>query len=113
MSLNGDFEREWKNMRLRTPRDFGALIRERRRKTGLRQEQLARKAGVGRQWLVEVEKGKAGAPLGLVLRTLDALGITLTANENGARAERPAHRGKPVDIDQLLDELRTPKKRKS
>jgi HTH-type transcriptional regulator / antitoxin HipB len=99
-------------MRLRTPRDFGALIRERRRKNGLRQEQLARKAGVGRQWLVEVEKGKAGAALGLVLRTMEALGIALSADEGKAGTKKPARSSKPVDIDRLLDNLRASKKRK-
>lgn len=98
-------------MRLRTPGDFGALVRERRRKKGLRQEQLARRAGVSRQWLVDLEKGKAGAPLGLVLRAIEALEIVLSAEEGAAKtAKTKKAKGKPVDIDRLLDNLRKPKR---
>lgn len=96
-------------MRLRTPADFGAAIRDRRRKLGLQQKTLAQKVGVGRQWIVELEKGKAGAPLALVLRTMDALGILLTS-EAGARKPKNATGVKRnIDIDQILDNLRNKK----
>lgn len=70
-------------MRIRTPLDLGLIIRDRRRKLGLSQSQLAEKAGVGRQWLVAVERGKARVEIGLVLRTLAALDLTLSADGNG------------------------------
>ncbi len=70
-------------MRIRTPADLGALIRDRRTKLGMEQRALAEKAGVSRQWIVEVEKGKPRAEIGLLLRTIDALGIGLEA-ENKA-----------------------------
>jgi HTH-type transcriptional regulator/antitoxin HipB len=66
-------------MRIRTPVDLGALIRERRIKLGLDQRSLAQKVGVSRQWIVEVEKGKPRAEIGLLLRTIAALGISLAA----------------------------------
>ena len=69
-------------MRIRTPLDLGLIIRDRRRKLRLSQSQLAEKAGVGRQWLVAVERGKARAEIGLVLRTLAALDLTLSADGN-------------------------------
>lgn len=102
-------------MKLRTAGDVGAAVRDGRRKLGLRQKELARKAGVSRQWLVELEKGKAGAPLGLVLRTMDALGITLIADAKmpeakKTRTKKTAGRRKPVDINGLLDNLRKPKR---
>src|ERR1700690_4152280 len=94
MSSNGDFWccRQtttllgwWPNgdmpggfMRVRTPADFAAVVRDRRLKLGWKQVELARKVGAGRQWIVDLERGKPGARLALVLRTLDALGITLT-----------------------------------
>ncbi len=59
---------------LRTPADVGALIRDRRRVLKLDQADLARMIGVSRLWVNQVEKGKPGASLGLVLRALDALG---------------------------------------
>ena len=64
-------------MRLRTPTDIGLTIRERRRSLGLDQKTLALRVGVSRQWIIAAEQGKRRAELGLVLRTLDTLGITL------------------------------------
>jgi len=57
-------------MRIRTPLDLGLAIRDKRRKLKLSQNELARKAGVGRQWVVAIEHGKSRAELSLVLRTL-------------------------------------------
>jgi hypothetical protein len=45
-------------MRIRTPTDLGAAIRDRRTKLGLAQGALAQKVDVSRQWIVEVEKGQ-------------------------------------------------------
>lgn len=68
-------------MEIRTPRDIGGLIRARRRALGLDQRTLAAQVGVSRLWLGEVERGKPGASLALVLRTLATLGVTLSAPE--------------------------------
>ncbi len=44
--------------------------------------------GVSRLWVNQVEKGKPGASLGLVLRALDSLGVTLTGDTaDGASTE--------------------------
>jgi HTH-type transcriptional regulator/antitoxin HipB len=67
-------------MRLRTPRDVGAIIRERRRALGLDQSELAKKVGVSRLWINQMERGKSGASLNLVMRTFAAIGIELTAD---------------------------------
>jgi HTH-type transcriptional regulator/antitoxin HipB len=95
-------------MRIRTPADLGALIRDRRIKLGLDQRSLAQKVGVSRQWIVEVEKGKPRAEIGLVLRTIDALGIRLATDE-----EAPATKGggtPPVDIDSIVAAARGERK---
>lgn len=68
-------------MILRTPRDIGALIRQRRQDAGLDQAALAEKVGVSRWWINEIEKGKPRAELGLVLRTLTVLGVKLATHE--------------------------------
>ena len=81
-------------MRIRTPLDLGLVIRHRRRKLGLSQSALAEMAGVGRQWLVAVERGKARAEVGLVLRTLGVLDLTLSADA-GAQDRTTA---RPDDI---------------
>ena len=70
-------------MKIRTPLELGLIIRDRRRKLGMSQNALAERAGVGRQWLVAVEHGKARAEVGLVLRTLGALDLTLSVAGNG------------------------------
>ena len=93
-------------MFLRTPADFGAIIREHRRRAGLNQATLAAKAGVGRQWIVKAEKGKPGAPLGLILRTLRVLGISLVIDEPGRKKRRMSGYRGGVDLDELLNSLR-------
>ena len=65
-------------MILRTPKDIGALVRQRRHDTGMDQATLAKKVGVSRWWVHEIERGKPRAELGLVLRTLTVLGVTLS-----------------------------------
>ena len=60
-----------------SPHDLGTLIRERRRERALSQQRLADAVGVSRQWIVEVERGKARAEVGLLLRVLNALDLTV------------------------------------
>ena len=91
-------------MLIRTPADLGALIRDYRRRRGLDQQALAKKIGVSRQWVVEIEKGKPRAEIGLILRALDVLGVPLSVDDRKA-----AKRGKDVagvDIDRIVDNAR-------
>lgn len=66
-------------MILYTAKDIGALIRDRRTELGLSQVQLAKRIGVSRIWIVQIEKGKPNAQLGLILRALQELKILLHA----------------------------------
>ena len=95
-------------MKIHSPSDLGALIRERRTKMGLDQVSLARRAGTSRKWLVEVEQGKPRAAIGLILRTLQALGTSLEVNEpKDTRASRDSKRPIPaLDINQHLERFR-------
>jgi DNA-binding XRE family transcriptional regulator len=43
----------------RTRRDIGSAIRDRRRRLGLGQDELAARVGVSRKWIVDLEKGEA------------------------------------------------------
>ena len=89
-------------MQIRTPLDLGLAIHDRRRKLKLSQTELARKAGVGRQWVVAIEHGKSRAELGLVLRTLSALDLPLTIDPGDRRL--PSSDGmNPVDIDAVVN----------
>lgn len=92
------------HIHLRTPADIGALIRDRRRARQWDQADLARTIGVSRLWVNQVERGKPGASLGLVLRALDALDVPLTAGqaeEASGVAPIPI-----VDIDAIVDAAR-------
>ena len=94
-------------VRIRTPTDLGLVIREQRKRLRLGQRELARQAGVSRQWVVEVENGKQRAEVGLVLRTLAALGLDLSI-EKRAQPEARAKAGTlvPVDIDAVIERAR-------
>ncbi|MEV4642464.1 helix-turn-helix transcriptional regulator [Actinoplanes sp. NPDC049548] len=66
-------------MRITSARDLGLAVRQARQDRGQTQADLATAAGVSRRWLSDLESGKATAEFGLILRTLDALGIGLDA----------------------------------
>lgn len=68
-------------MFVRSARTLGILLREQRRLRGLTQAQLARRAGVSRQLLSGLERGREGAELGRVLRTLACAGVILKFEE--------------------------------
>jgi len=82
---------------------MGALIRDQRKARKLGQQQLAEKVGVSRQWLSEVEKGKSSVELGLVLRTLEALGVAI----GFAPAEVTNKKRVPsIDLDSIVQAAR-------
>lgn len=94
-------------MRIRTPADLGALVRDRQTKLALDQRSLAQKVSVSRQWIVEVEKGKPRGEIGLLLRIIDTLGIHLTTEEAPGKKR---HTAPSVDIDSIVATARGEKK---
>jgi HTH-type transcriptional regulator/antitoxin HipB len=60
---------------IRSTEDLGRVIHERRLELGYTQKQLADRAGVTRQWIASIEKGRDRAELGPVLRTIFQLGL--------------------------------------
>jgi HTH-type transcriptional regulator/antitoxin HipB len=93
-------------MRIRTPIDLGALIRERRKALRLDQKTLAEKVGVSRQWIVDVEQGKPRLEIGPVLRTADALGIVLTVD----KPTKGRSSAQPAILDSIVDAARKRRK---
>ena len=93
-------------MRVRTATDLGAFIRERRVKLAMDQSDLAEKAGTSRKWIVEVEQGKPRAEIGLVLRTLKALGVSLDLAADRAQKTVAASEPGNADINNILDSLK-------
>jgi transcriptional regulator with XRE-family HTH domain len=61
------------------------------------QADLAGAAGVSRRWLLDLESGKPTAQIGLVLRTLQALGLVVEA--------QPEDEALLADLDELLRDL--------
>lgn len=93
-------------MKIRTAADLGAFIRERRVKLTMDQSDLAEKAGTSRKWIVEVEQGKPRAEIGLVLRTLKALGVSLDVAVDRGRKPSAASESGHVDINNILNSLK-------
>jgi HTH-type transcriptional regulator/antitoxin HipB len=101
-------------MLIRNPTDLGAFIRERRTKLGLDQAELAEKAGTSRKWLIEVERGKPRAAIGLIFRTLRSLEISVdlqpdSLEEASSARSRSVTRVQTPDIQSILDSLKTSK----
>lgn len=93
-------------MFIRRPSDIGAMVRAARQARGLNQQELSDKLGVSRWWVNAFERGKATARLDIVLRTLNELGITLSASLAGAREIGPGSKGVSgtgIDIDDIAD----------
>ena len=99
-------------MRIRTATDLGAFIRERRTKLGMDQISLAKKAATSRKWLVEVEQGKPGAEIGLILRTLKSLEISIDLEADSSVETPTPGKAKAPDINTVLDSLKKPSLKK-
>jgi HTH-type transcriptional regulator / antitoxin HipB len=67
-------------MRLDNTRDLGLYVRDRRRRLGITQADLAASAQVSRRWLSDLEAGKPTAEVGLVFKALQALDVALDAS---------------------------------
>ena len=80
---------------------MGALTRDYRVRHNTDQKSLAATVGVSRQWIVEIEKGKARAPLSLVRRTLGALGIVLDPQQETPPS--PKGKNKSYGVDAYID----------
>jgi HTH-type transcriptional regulator / antitoxin HipB len=91
-------------MLIRSPADLGAVIRDRRKRLKLDQSTLAKRIGVSRQWVIEIEHGHPRAELGLVLRALDALDIHIDASSEPAKSRRSTK--SLVDINAILAKAR-------
>ncbi len=81
---------------IQTSKSFGAAVRRARKDRGLSQVELARRAGVGRPWLSELETGKRTAELGRALSVLSALDLAITF------IPAPGADGAAVDLGQII-----------
>ena len=89
-------------MKVKTVLDIAALARKRREDLGWAQIRLAEAVGVGREWIIDFEKGKPSVEWGLVLRTLKELGLEIDL----AESQRPHASGADSDLSAILDRNR-------
>ncbi|MBF4618404.1 helix-turn-helix domain-containing protein [Clavibacter sp. VKM Ac-2873] len=76
-------------MLARWPEDLGNVARQQRQDLGLSQEELARRAGVTRQWLTRFETAKGDAALSKVMRVLRELDLRLEITAKVSRGASP------------------------
>ncbi|GIE80194.1 hypothetical protein Aph02nite_61440 [Actinoplanes philippinensis] len=86
-------------MVIASARDLGLAVRQARQDRGRTQSEVAAAARVSRRWLSDLEAGKPSAEFGLILRTLDAVGLGLDAFP-----VEPAPEG--LDLDTLFEDGR-------
>ena len=68
-------------MRIKTVGTLGELVPNQPKQRGWSQSQLAEKVGVSRLWLGQFENGKESVELGLVLKALRALDLSLEVSQ--------------------------------
>lgn len=88
-------------MNVQSVRELAAVVRKLRRDKGWTQATLAKEAGVGREWIIHLEKGRTTVELGLVIGTLKALGVGIQIE---TRQPQSDHR---IDLGQILGESKT------
>jgi transcriptional regulator with XRE-family HTH domain len=89
-------------MRLINVRDLGHVVLRARRERGLTQNELAELAGVSRQWLAGLERGRSNPGTRQVLDTLNALDLSIHVQGPGSGPDDPD----PAPSDDIsLDEI--------
>jgi HTH-type transcriptional regulator / antitoxin HipB len=95
---------------IRNPEQLGRAIRLKRKEKSLSQSALAARLGVGRKWVIGIESGNPKAELGLVLKTLDALGLRMSLSEQSQPARTQDHRqAEPSRLDEIFQRLQRPR----
>lgn len=87
-------------MSVTTMQELAGIVRERRRRLGFSQAELARRASVSRKWISDLEGGKESVQMQPVLRVIRALDLDLDL-ETSASGDEVA-----VDDDGIDDRIR-------
>jgi DNA-binding XRE family transcriptional regulator len=75
--------------------DMASLVRGRRTDLELSQDELAKRAGLARKTVIELERGSSTPSIESVLRLVGAFGLRLVVTDEGERGGR-------VDLDALI-----------
>jgi HTH-type transcriptional regulator/antitoxin HipB len=98
-----------KDTTLRNPEQLGRAIRLKRKERSLSQSALAARLGVGRKWVIGIESGNPKAELGLILKTLDALGLRASLSEKGHPSPtNDRSQPGPSRLDEVFHRLQRP-----
>ena len=94
---------------IRNPEQLGRAIRLKRKEKGLSQSALAQRLGVGRKWVLGIESGNPRAEFGLVLKTLDLLGLRTSLSEERQPPPINEHpQSEPSRLDEVFRRLQQP-----
>lgn len=97
-------------MFIRRAADLGALVRDKRKTSGITQGELAKRLGTSQRWVSELERGKPTIELEMALRALNALGISLgvraepEANKTAAPNKKIAESRPRINVNDLVDD---------
>ena len=94
-------------MQVRTAKEIGIFIRDERKRQKLDQATLASLIGANRRWVMEVEHGKPRAEIHLVLKALEALGLSLSVDRDNMPGSTPDALD-IVDIDAIVRKAKGP-----
>ena len=84
---------------------FGELLRERRRQLGLSQAEVAAQVGASRQWVIDIEKGKERAEIGMAFKLAQVLGVQLKAQTKAARLVKTQSHPQAKQAEQTMQDL--------
>ncbi len=87
-------------------------MRDRRKRKGWTQADFAKRLGVSRLWIVQLEQGKDTAQMGLVLRALNELDVPFQVDLQPKASPNPNRLNEPTfyDIDNIIRESTGPMK---
>ncbi len=81
----------------------GTFVRETRVAAALTQTQLAERIGASRFWVAAFEKGKPGAELGLAIKAINALGLSLHVEPRSQASASQGDSSQGSDSHQVAD----------
>lgn len=97
-----------KDTTLHSAERLGAAIRLKRKEKGLSQDGLAGLVGVERKWVLRLEAGNAKAELGLILKTLQALGLRAYLTDEDRPPSRENRHASASRLDEVFSRLQPP-----
>jgi HTH-type transcriptional regulator / antitoxin HipB len=97
-----------KDTTVRNPEQLGRAIRLKRKEKSLSQSALAARLGVGRKWVIGIESGNPKAEIGLILKTLDALGLRTSLSEGQLSPTEDRRQHEPSRLDEVFHRLQRP-----